>query len=89
VGLTAAETSQESPPNPFVDIRDGKNEFSFKLTSSPDRNERRAAPSQLGVVSLLLVCVSLAGELLGLEAGHLWMSGNESKMHTGLWKGAG
>ena len=55
-----------------------KNEFSFQLTSSADRREeQRAAPSHLSIVSLLLLCVSLAGELLGLEAGCIGMSGTE------------
>lgn len=77
-GPSAAETFQEHPPNPFMDIKGGKNEFSFQLTSSPDRREeQRAAASQLSVVSLLHLCVSLAGELLGLEAGCIWMSGTE------------
>lgn len=59
-----------------MDIKDGKNEFSFQLTSSPDSKERRAAPSQLSVVSVHL-CVSLVEELLGLEAGCIWTSGTE------------
>lgn len=31
-GPFAAETFQEHPPNPFMDIKAGKNEFSFQLT---------------------------------------------------------
>lgn len=41
------------------------------------REERRAGPSQLSVVSLLRLCVALAGELLGLEAGHVRMFGTK------------
>lgn len=82
-GPFAAETSQEHPPSPFMGIKDGKNEISFQLTSSTDRREKRGtAPSQLSVVSLLHLCVSLARELLGLEVEHIWMSGTEREKST-------
>lgn len=59
-----------------MDIKDGKNEFSFQLTSSSNRREeQRLAPSQLSVVSLLYLCVSLAEK--SLEAGRICMFGTE------------
>lgn len=55
------------------------------MSSSPDVREEQKVGPWLKAVSLL----NLAGKLLGLEAGHIWMSGTESRMHTGFWKGAG
>lgn len=64
-----------------MDIKDGKNEFSFQLTSSSNRRgEQRAAQSQLSIVSLVYLCVSLAEE--SLEAGHIWMFGTERTICT-------